>query len=188
MIAKVRNNGLIKIAAMTALLYLSCLPAGHTAENMLGGSVIQATPYDNRLDASGAFSGTAGSVLGSLRPSDDLFMRARSIRYVADAKGNDYWQSPQETQARWSGDCEDKALWLFAELKKNGHSNVRLVVGRFRSTGGYHVWVTMGDAQGNVWVLDPTAQKKIWKASDFGPGYYKALYSFDGINRYRHDA
>ena len=185
MIAKARTN-LRKATALALLFSLLSLPSGHASVAALGGSVIQATPYDNRFNASGAFSASLAAA-GRVHSSDELFLRARTIRYAKDDTSKDYWQTPEETQARWAGDCEDKALWLFAELKKNGYDEVRLVVGRFRSTGGYHVWVTMSDGQDNVWVLDPTAQKKIWKASDFGPGYYKAFYSFDGVNRYRHN-
>ena len=177
-----------RIAALAVMLSFIPLSAGQAAVDALGGSLIQATPYDQRLNVAGVLSMAAPS-LASFRTSDELFFQARSIRYAADESGRDYWQAPQETQARWAGDCEDKALWLFAELKRNGHSNVRLVVGRYRSMDrGYHVWVTMADNEGHVWILDPTTQKKIWKASDFDKGYYKPLYSFDGINRYRHEA
>ena len=188
MITKAHKK-LLRIAAVMAVFSFLSQAAGQTAGDALGGSLIQATPYDRRISAAGVLSTETAAGPAGLRSSDELFSQARSMRYEADAKGQDYWQTPEETQARWAGDCEDKALWLFAHLKKNGHSNVRLVVGRYRSMDrNYHVWVTMADGQNNVWVLDPTAQKKIWKDSDFGKGYYKPLYSFDGINRYRHDA
>ena len=183
------NKKLLRVATLAALFSFLPLSSGQASVDALGGSVIQATPYDRKISAAGGFSLDAVPAISSLRSSDGLFVQARSMRYVSDAATRDYWQTPQETQARWSGDCEDKALWLFAQLKKNSHENVRLVVGRHRSTDkNYHVWVTMADGQNNIWILDPTAQKKIWKSSDFGGGYYKPLYSFDGINRYRHDA
>ena len=173
---------------VVALLSSLLITPGQTAMDILGGSPIQATPFDRRLDAAGAF-GSFTPFLGSLRSNDDLFLRARSIRYEPDPAGQDYWQTPEETDARWAGDCEDKAIWLFAQLKMNGYSNVRLVVGRYRSIDrSYHVWVTMADPQDDVLILDPTAQKRMWRAGEFGEGFYKPLYSFDGINRYRHDS
>ena len=188
MITKAHKK-LTKIAAMAAVFSFVSLSVGQAAADSLGGSLTPATPYDQRLNVSGVLSMNAAPMPGSLHSSDELFFQARSIRYVTDKNGRDYWQTPQETQARWAGDCEDKALWLFAELKKNSHVNVRLVVGRYRSIDrNYHVWVTMADNEGHVWVLDPTAQKKIWRSTDFGAGFYRPLYSFDGINRYRHDA
>ena len=120
---------------------------------------------------------------------ESLFLKAKSIRYVPDKKGQDYWQTPLETEARWSGDCEDKAVWLYAQLKQNGFQDVRLVVGRFRNVSrDFHVWVTLSDSSNDFYVLDPTSQKRLWKSSEFPQGYYHPLYSFDGSNRYKHDA
>lgn len=153
----------------------------------IGGSVIQATPYDHKMSQVGLLA--SHFPVHQTESAESLFMKARSIRYVPDNRGMDYWQSPGETESRWAGDCEDKATWLYAQLKKNGYHNVRLVIGSYRSINkGYHVWVTFGDAQNNIfYLLDPTAQKRIWPSADFSEGFYKALFSFDGITRYRHD-
>ncbi len=35
------------------------------------------------------------------------------IHYKAEKKGTDYWQLPLETEYLGTGDCEDKAIWLF---------------------------------------------------------------------------
>jgi hypothetical protein len=180
---------LVAVAALAVILTVLSPISRGTALDVLGGSLIPATPFDRQVMSAGGLKGHFDILTGSLASSEGLFMQARSMRYVADAPGRDYWQTPEETQARWAGDCEDKALWLFANLKKNGYSKVRLMVGRYRSSDrAFHVWVTLADDHDQVLVLDPTAQKKIWKAQDFGAGYYKALYSFDGVNRYRHDA
>ena len=179
-----------KSLGIVAIAVLLCLSGttGQAFLDVLGGSLIPATPFDSRLASAGAFSYGQSLFPGQIHSSDELFVTARSIRYQADPTGVDRWQSPDETQARWAGDCEDKAIWLFAELKKNGYSDVRLVVGRFRSIDrGLHVWVTLADDQNHVFVLDPTEQRKIWTAADFGKEYYRALYSFDGTYRYRHD-
>lgn len=182
------HKKLLGIAALAVLSSSTFLSAGQAALDSLGGSLIQATPYDSKINSAGALSNNFTPLLGSIRSSDELFFQARTIRYAADPAGQDYWQTPQETEARWAGDCEDKAVWLFAQLKKSGHFNVRLVIGRYRAIDkNFHVWVTMADDQNNVWVLDPTAQKKIWKSTEFSEGFYKPLYSFDGTNRYRHD-
>ncbi len=156
--------------------------------DVLGGFWIPATPFDHKMDLAGALYFQPTSPIESIVSIEELFMRAKSIRYVPDPPGEDYWQTPQETQARWAGDCEDKAIWLFAELKKNGYHDLRLVIGRYRSVDKkFHVWLTRIDDENNVLILDPTTQKKIWKASDFEKGFYQPLYSFDGINRYRHE-
>ena len=188
MFSKVYKKSVEVVALAAFCTLLSPIGLG-IALDVLGGSVIPATPFDQKLMMAGGLEPTGAMMSGSLMPSDELFRQARSMRYVADPASRDIWQSPDETQARWAGDCEDKALWLFAALKRNGYSNVRLVVGRYRSIDkNFHVWVTMADDTDHVFVLDPTAQKKIWKVTDFGAGTYKALYSFDGVHRYRHNA
>ena len=150
-----------------------------------GGQPIAATPYDNRLNEAGALVDYLPTA--DTRSADELFLQARSFRYQNDGSSRDHWQTPEETEARWSGDCEDKALWLYAQLKKNGHRGVRLVVGRKDgSSNGFHVWVSMASSDGSSAILDPTAQKRIWNTSDFWDGAYTPLYSFDGLNRYRH--
>jgi hypothetical protein len=188
MISKVHKKTL-SVALMTALLLSLPLVPAQGAWDVLGGILIQATPFDRKIDSAGVLrSHGFAALLESVRSSDELFLQARSIRYTADG-AQDYWQTPTETESRWAGDCEDKAIWLYAQLKRNGYFNARLVVGRYRITDkNYHVWVSMPDGQDGFFVLDPTAQKKIWKSSDFGDGFYQPLYSFDGINRYRHKA
>ena len=186
MISKVQHRTL-GMAAIAALLILSSPSLGN-ALDVFGGSLINRTPFDRQLQMAGGLHTYLGTLSGSLQTSDGLFMQARSMRYVNDPQARDTWQTPEETQTRWSGDCEDKALWLFTNLKQNGYSNVRLVVGRYTSAdNALHVWVTMADNEGHVMILDPTIQKKIWSIEDFRAGYYRPLYSFDGINRYRHD-
>ena len=187
MMMKARKKALRTFLA--AVLAISLVPAEpvHASLNILGGYLIQATPFDHKVQTSGILQFYSFAPrLESVRSSDELFAQARSIRYVQDG-ATDYWQSPQETESRWAGDCEDKAVWLYMNMKQNGYFNARLVIGRYRQADkGYHVWVTLPDGQDNFFILDPTAQKKIWKASDFNDGSYKPLFSFEGTNRYRH--
>jgi hypothetical protein len=150
------------------------------------GRLIAATPFDTRLVTAGALSDF--SAIPQLQSAESLFGKARAFRYKKDAAGKDHWQSPEETESKWAGDCEDKAVWLYAQLKKNGY-DARLVVGRQNaSSKGFHVWVTLAGAGGGFTILDPTAQKRIWDATDFSDGSYRPVYSFDGTNRYRHEA
>ena len=163
-------------------LVLAGSPAMAGTERM-DGSTTQATPFDNKISRSGALESL--SRVPETTSADQLFLTARSFRYKKDDATSDLWQTPQETEQRWAGDCEDKAVWLYANLKQNGYQDVRLVIGRFRA--GLHVWVTMPDGQGGYFILDPTAHKRIWNASDFPENLYRPLYSFDGLERYRHD-
>jgi hypothetical protein len=187
MVKKVLKN--VGSVVMVAAMLLSAVSPSFALEaaGPSFGQTIQATPYDLRMGEAGVFE-EYGPVTGS-RSAESLFAKARSFRYKADEKGRDHWQTPGETESRWAGDCEDKAVWLYANLKMNGHKGVRLVVGRQNaSTRGFHVWVVIEASNGGFFVLDPTAQKRIWNGSDFSRGEYRPLYSFDGINRYRHDS
>ena len=155
-----------------------CLCQGAMASDMY---LVPSTPYDiHFLQAGLTHIPTQGMPSQSM---ESLFAKARSFRYVADLKSRDAWQTPEETEARYAGDCEDKAIWLFMQMKRNGY-DASLVIGRASSQSkGLHVWV---ESDGRV--LDPTAHKRIWNATDFPEGYYRPLYSFDGSNRYRHAA
>lgn len=186
MFDKARKNWMA-VTVMAGVLFMDLSPCLAAASNpLVQGQPIQATPYDRRIGEAGGF--TDFEPVMSAQSSEALFSKARSFRYKADERGQDRWQTPSETEARWSGDCEDKALWLYTNLKKNGHRGVRLVVGRQnRDARGFHVWVTLEASAGSFFILDPTAQKRIWNVSDFSDGSYRPLYSFDGINRYRHN-
>lgn len=181
----------LKKSVGTALL-LGCLSLGITPSLKamslgMNGLLIQATPYDDKMSQAGVLANYLPT--SPVESMEGLFTKARTIRYTPDEQNLDHWQSPEETQSRWAGDCEDKAIWLYTQLKYNGYREVRLVVGRYQSVvRGFHVWVTfMNENSEDIYLLDPTAQKRIWRASDFSEGSYKPLFSFDGMNRYRHD-
>ena len=174
-----------KVAGVAiAALLISSTPLH--ASLVMGGRLIPQTPFDSRLMSAGILNLQVPAHTSN--NLDTIFGQAKAFRYKSDAHGNDHWQTPEETEARWAGDCEDKAVWLFAQLKKNGYEGARLVVGRKDpSSNVLHAWVTLDDGSGNFFLLDPTAFKRVWRSTDFSDGSYKPLYSFDGTNRYRHD-
>jgi hypothetical protein len=180
-------KNLVGIAVLLGYLSLGVTPSLVAMTVGMGGLPVQSTPYDHKMSEAGLLA--SHFPVYQTESAESLFMKARSIRYVPDNPRMDYWQSAGETESRWAGDCEDKAIWLYTQLKKNGYHNVRLVIGRYRSIGnGFHVWVTFGEEQNEgLYLLDPTAQKRLWKSVDFSEGFYKALFSFDGFTRYSHN-
>jgi predicted transglutaminase-like cysteine proteinase len=93
-----------------------------------------------------------------------------------DDPRQDYWQSADETSRKRSGDCEDIAIWLYTRLKEAGCEDLELVIGRYRTIDSkLHMWVTYRDMEGETYILDPVIQKKPWKASFFGKGFYTTL-------------
>lgn len=178
----------VLIAVLLLLSHLAC-PAYSMASPQLSGSVIPSTPFDAKLASTGLFeaSFSGNSITHSKEIAYNLFFTARSFRYTSDLKG-DQWQSPQITERRRSGDCEDKAVWLYAQLMQSGHGdNARLVIGKLRSHDPrLHVWVQLQTESGETLVLDPSSQKRIWKNTDFSSDMYLPYYSYDSTHRYKH--
>ena len=151
------------------------------------GYPISVTPFDQKLSQCGFFNLNRNPVadtfpgFGSLQ---NLFFVAKSFRYVSDGS-RDHWQTPQETEVKRSGDCEDKALWLITKLKQSGFSNLRLVIGRYRNFDKkLHVWLTYTTPTGKTYLLDPTIQKRVWNISDFDSKVYIPLLAYENGNRY----
>ena len=105
------------------------------------------TPYDNQY-----------------RKVRKYLETASRFKYKADASGADYWQIPLETEKLGMGDCEDKSIWLYSKLLKEGFDNIRLVLGYYRiSKSSFHMWVNWY-TNGRVYILDPTMNDDIWQA------------------------
>ncbi len=177
-------------SAGISLLFIFLISNAYPSGGILNGVPIQATPFDYKLSQTGFFNlneqNPRVAPVSSLESMKKLFLEARSFRYLHDTDNNQ-WQSPEETEIKHTGDCKDKALWLYAKLKKNGYTNVRLVVGKYRSFDRlFHTWVSYTDSSNVAYLLDPTIQKHIWEETGFSGGFYRPLYSFDGRSRYRH--
>ena len=111
---------------------------------------------------------------------------ASRFQYKADRIGADYWQMPHETEKLGMGDCEDKAIWLYSKLIKEGFDNVRLVLGDYkRSEASTHMWVNWYH-DGQVYILDPTINDGIWKAKEYSKEYYKPSYSYYKDKKWKH--
>ena len=160
-----------------------------TADFFSMGYPVRGTPFDAKVRSAGCFNlDFPSSETGDWgqKSIQDLFATARTFRYVSDGR-SDKWQSADETESRYAGDCEDKAIWLFTRLINNGYFNVRLVIGRYRSIDSdLHVWVICSDKDGNTCLLDPAKQKRIWYLTAIDSGLYKPLYAYDGQNRYKY--
>lgn len=76
----------------------------------------------------------------------------------ARARSFDYWMFPEETLAKGSGDCEDRAFLLASLLLASGISSysVRVALGKIYNqktkTGYDHVWVMYKNESG-IWML-----------------------------------
>jgi hypothetical protein len=101
-------------------------------------------------------------------------------KYESEEKGTDYWKSPSETRESGKGDCEDKAIYLWDLLKKEGIFSM-FQVGLMNSNDeeSCHGWVELS-AKGYDYVLDPT-QEKIYLRVELGENRYKSYTEGFGL-------
>jgi len=100
--------------------------------------------------------------------------QAAEIEYADDENG-DYWQSPEETAARGTGDCEDQAIYLHDLLAKKGlRSEVTFGIEDLTNVKSGHAWVEH-PVRGDAWVLDPTRRLMRLRSNLPRHKYYAAL-------------
>ena len=139
--------------------------------------LIEATPFYHRLLQAQVFEPVEGQGGEKTQPINLLFRMARSFKYRSDRASVDRWQSADETSRFYSGDCEDKAIWLYTQLRRNGYEDVSLVIGRYGpSSREFHMWVTYKDAKGRTMLLDPTIQRKPWPEKAFPKKLYRPAH------------
>ncbi len=79
---------------------------------------------------------------------------AAGIQYVPDPPGTDYWQSPQETQEKNQGDCEDISIYLQDRLRREG-IHVEVVFGLKTSLAkNGHGWCEY-EQDGELYIIEP---------------------------------
>lgn len=172
-----RNALALALGAQKKILILSALAlvtgplaAGCATYDHVGTSV-RATPYDDRYEKVRKYLEMAGR-----------------FEYKADVPGADNWQLPFETEKLGAGDCDDKAIWLYSKLIKEGIDNVRLVLGNYKSGEiSVHMWVDWYQ-DGQVFILDPTIDNGIRTADEYWTDYYQPYYSFHKGKKWKHNA
>lgn len=151
-----------------------------SAEPQHGAScMVQNSPFYQKLLAAGIFD-VPMAYPENPKPLILLFRMAKNFHYDSDGKGMDDWQSADQTLKSYSGDCEDKAIWLYTQLRKNGFENTSLHIGRYASDSRkFHMWVTVSGVDGTI-LLDPTNQRKPWPESAFPKKSYRSLHIICG--------
>ena len=176
-----------RIVALFIFTVMALAPVAHAAEIIAQTHPTLRTPFDSKISGTGFFDLAIPE-----RPKGEdmlemelLFRLARRMRYVRDA-GRDHWQSPDVTEKRHAGDCEDKAIWLFSRLYSEGFTDIKLVIGKYKSMQkNYHVWVAY-EHNGSLMILDPSIQNRPWKSSQMPSGFYIPKYSYTPHDKFRH--
>lgn len=110
----------------------------------------------------------------------------QSFSHKRNRSSSDCWQLPEETEGRGGGDCEDKAIWLYARLIQMGFENVRLVVGKYHvDQPAYHAWVVYYLTE-KIYILDPTINDGLREARHYPQGFFKPSYSYSKGSRWCH--
>ena len=141
------------------------------SDNNFGKPTLK-TPYDEKYEKIQKYLKKAQNF--TYRSDQELF-------YIKD-----YWQNPDEIEINQAGDCEDKSLWLYSKLIKEGFSDIRLVIGKFNVNDVVnHMWVAWYTNDG-VFILDATSKYGPIKIINLPENYYKPLYSYYKNQKWEH--
>ncbi len=165
--------------AASSLFVLADRPS--EAEPQFGANcLIQSSPFYHRLLGAGVFDAVPGRVADP-RPAQLLFRVARGLRYSSDRAKTDKWQSADETTKNYGGDCEDKAIWLYTQLRRDGYRDVALHIGKYApSSKKFHMWVSYVDEADRTILMDPTIQIKPWDVTKFSEKNYRSSHILTG--------
>lgn len=89
----------------------------------------------------------------------DCLIKTEAIIYKSEPEDQDYWQSPQETEERMTGDCDCMNAYLKYLLEKKGiKAKIRvgyLSLDKYIKDGSKHLWLEFEDA-GKTYIADAT--------------------------------
>ena len=144
---------------------------------------VPATPYDRqmvRVRPSLAAANKGPGAVSSL--SINRWMsELRAIPYHYSGR----WQTPAEVNFAQTADCKGKAVALYAQMRRNGAQNLRIVIGKhFIHNSVTHAWLEWDKPEGSF-MLDPTFNETPVKTAELDPMSYLPFYAYDGAHKYR---
>jgi hypothetical protein len=170
----------MKKTLLTAALFLLAKIASVSAVVDLG-TTTDHTPYDRFLSPVKEVFNSMHGQEASMEKVQAAMRQGRAFHY---AHTEPYLPAmPQETAARHTGDCKDKALWLMDQIQD---PSARFVIGKMtRGARVSHAWV-MWQHEGKWWILDCTMLSRPIPADKAGVNEYVPLYSYTRTTAYRH--
>jgi len=171
-------------AASAALLLL--LSATSAFPLTLEKQSVPKTPYDPYL---GPFHQVAATPVSRQEFTFDAIEKwtRRAYRFGYEHIGDYEWKTPEEVERTFTGDCKDKALWLFSRLRASGAPALELVIGKRRlSDTKFHAWV-VAFHDGRIYLLDPVSRGSVWETSDFEWDEYVPAFSYDGRQSFSYE-
>jgi hypothetical protein len=143
---------------------------------------VSATPYDRQMNRVQPVLNSAQ--YGATSSSLEVFqwmaeLRAMPYRYSG------LWQTPAEVDLAQAADCKGKAVALYAQMRRGGARDVRIVIGkRHIYDSATHAWLEWQTNEGS-YTLDPTFNEVPIKTAELDPMTYIPSYAFDGEHKYR---
>jgi hypothetical protein len=176
----------IPLLVRRCVLPITCL--GLASISCFGQSVfftVSATPYDRQMvRVYPILSSTNAQLPNPISPSSAVSQWMCELRAIP-YQYSKHWQTPSEINLAQATDCKGKAVALYAEMRKNGAKNLRVVIGRHHiydsATHAWLEWETMGGS----YVLDPTFNATPAKKVELSPMTYVPLYAYDAEHKYR---
>ncbi len=176
------------LTGLPLLVSVSLEAAPQTLFGWRGHPTTAVTPFDLKVMASGFYQIDPSTPSPERLSLSQIFEAAAVFHYRRDNAADD-WQTPARTEQLQAGDCEDFALWVYNQLKKNGYAGARIMVGKFDAADArFHTWAVCSVGNGDDYIIDPALQTRVWKRSELLPELYQPQYSFDGRNKYSHIA
>ena len=126
------------------------------------------------------FSGRYPASQLSLVMVNQWMTKLRDIPYEYSPQ----WKTPTEVRSAPVADCKGKAVALYEQMRANGATNVRVVIGKHRLEDlRTHAWVEWDTTDGR-YVLDPTFNTMATKEDPYN-AMYIPLYAYQGASKYR---
>lgn len=168
----------VTIFVFVGLISVSCF--GHPVF-----LTVPSTPYDRQMirvyPVLTSTNGQRPAPISSLFEVNQLLTELRAMPY----RYSRYWQTPTEVNLAQAADCKGKAVALYAEMRKNGAKNVRVVIGKRHIYASVtHAWLEWETKEGN-YMLDPTFNNIAINTAELSPMTYLPLYAYDGEHKYR---
>jgi hypothetical protein len=145
---------------------------------------VASTPYDRQMTPVSRVLNSSAGPLGhrtSLANINEWLAGLRAIPYQYSSQ----WKTPAQVHSGYVADCKGKAILLYAIMRANGATHVRLVIGKhYVADQRTHAWLEWDTAAG-TYLLDPTFNSAIERVNDNDPSRYVPHYAYYGAHKYR---
>jgi len=147
------------------------------------GQRVSGTPYDRYMGPLRRVYARLGNGDLSIDEVRAQLRIGRRFRYAYDSDEPYTPTAPALTEARQSGDCKAKALWLARQV---GDRRAHYCMGRLRTSDRVsHAWLLWRN-DGEWLILDPTWETEVASAERAVGRRWFARYSYNGSGSYVH--